>query len=83
MLYTSHQGYAMLARLASTYLSFVFIYVQSWLAMGAVVATLMFEQTSASIITRFWHVWSNGAYTVPQNVAGKLSQLMMTLHFGL
>jgi ATP-binding cassette subfamily A (ABC1) protein 3 len=53
MLYTSHQGYAMLARLASTYLSFVFIYMPSWLAMGAIVATLMFEQTSASIIIPF------------------------------
>lgn len=53
MLYTSHQGYAMLARLASTYLSFVAIYMPSWLAMGAIVATLMFEQTSASIIVPF------------------------------
>jgi ATP-binding cassette subfamily A (ABC1) protein 3 len=53
MLYTSHQTYAMLARLISAYLSFVFIYMPSWLAMGAIVATLMFEQTSASIIVPF------------------------------
>jgi ATP-binding cassette subfamily A (ABC1) protein 3 len=42
----------MLARLASTYLS-VFIYMPSWLAMEAIVATLMFEQTSTSIIIPF------------------------------
>jgi len=53
MLYTSHQTYAMLARLVSVYLSFVAIYMPSWLAMGAIVATLMFEQTSTSIIVPF------------------------------
>lgn len=53
MLYTPHQGYAMLARLISVYLSFVVVYMPSWLAMGAIVATLMFEQTSASIIIPF------------------------------
>lgn len=53
MLYTTHQGRAMLARLTSVYLSFVVIYMPSWLATGAIVATLMFEQTSASIIVPF------------------------------
>lgn len=53
MLYTSHQGLAMLVRLASVYLSFAVIYMPSWLAMGAIVATLMFEKTSASIVVPF------------------------------
>jgi ABC-type multidrug transport system ATPase subunit len=53
MLFTSRQTYAMLARLISAYLSFVAVYMSSWLAMGAIVSTLMFEQTSASIIVPF------------------------------
>jgi ABC-type multidrug transport system ATPase subunit len=53
MLFTSHQTYAMLARLISVYLSFVAVYMPSWLAMGAIVATLIFEQTPASIIVPF------------------------------
>ena len=53
MIYSSHQTYAMLARLVSVYISFVVIYMPSWLAMGAIVATLMFEQTPASTIVPF------------------------------
>lgn len=53
MLYTSHQAYAMIARLVSVYVSFTIVYLPSWLAMGAIVATLMFEQTSASIVVPF------------------------------
>lgn len=43
----------MIARLVSVYVSFVLIYAPSWLGMGAIVSTLMFEQTSASIIVPF------------------------------
>lgn len=53
MLYTSHQGLAMIARLASVYISFAMVYLPSWLAMGAIVSTLMFEQTPASIVVPF------------------------------
>lgn len=53
MLYARHQSQAMLVRLVSVYISFATVYTPSWLAIGAIVKTLMFEETPASIIVPF------------------------------
>ena len=43
----------LMARLASTYMSFSIIYIPGWLAIGAVVSTLIFTHTAAAIVVPF------------------------------